>query len=80
MTKIVTAADYTMSVHHGAAFGCDLGSICLLLYTLAYLPPPTTTVAATYVFFMFASFLDMAAVCVVGILVNAAVSNVTNEG
>ena len=78
MSKIVTAADKCLAIHHGAVFACNIGIICLMLYILAYLSQSTDAVSATIIFWLVTCVLDMAVVCVVGILVNSEVRTVKN--
>lgn len=76
MVNIVTAADRCLSLHHGAAFSCNIVNFCLILYCMAYYPSlmQITTAVTAFAFWLQACILDIAVVCISGILVNSSVS------
>lgn len=73
MTKIVEAADNCLAIHHGAVFLCDIANICFMLYMLAYLPTPPTSIAVSFSLWVVAWLADMAVVCWVGITIDSGV-------
>lgn len=70
MTKMVTSADYFLSVHHGASFACNIANICLMLYMLAFYPSSGIAQTVALIFWLFACAADIAVVCGVSIVVN----------
>jgi hypothetical protein len=76
MTRIVRAADECFSLRIAASFGCNIISICLLLYSIIYHPEAARQPASlpSYACWLCISVADLTLSCVSGILVIAQVS------
>lgn len=76
MTRVVRAADNILSVHQAAALGCNVVSICLLLYLMLYYPSFVMNEQAGFfsAFWLLVCTADILFVCVSGILVTSEVS------
>lgn len=76
MVNIVQAADSALTLHHGAAFVCNIVNVCLILYCMIHYPSinkdPTAFLA--FGFWLGGGLLDITVVCLSGILVNSSVS------
>lgn len=75
MTRIIKAADNSLSVHQAAAFGCNVASICLQVYNICYYPEARSKAGAagTYTFGLLICVVDIGVVCTSGILVTTGV-------
>ena len=80
MTRIVEAADCTLSLHQVASFVCDIINICLQLYYVCYYSSMATRADSVgYVTFgLTVSIVDVAIICTSGILVIQGVSTLVN--
>lgn len=71
ITRIVKAADRSLSLHQAGAFGINVASICLQVYNICYYPDGRVkpNAAATYTFGLLLCVSDIVITCTSGILV-----------
>lgn len=71
ITRIVKAADRSLSLHQAGAFGINVASICLQVYNICYYPDGRVkpNAGATYTFGLLLCVSDIVITCTSGILV-----------
>ena len=76
ITRLIKAVDRSMSIHHVASFSCNVGIICIILYTICYFTKDIhqNNSISFFVLALLVCSLDIAIVCTSGILVTSAVS------
>ena len=75
MTRIVKAADRSLSLHYAASFSCNITTLGLLIYSLLYYPDVSGQMFSAIAFTSWglASTIDLICVCISGISVKTSV-------
>lgn len=76
LTRIVEAADRSLSLYHASSFCANIIILCLLIYNMVYMPGNLRAawICFAYMIWILGAFFDLCIVCFSGTLISAAVS------